>query len=105
MKRFLRNVLVGAVSAAALFMVPVMAHAGSESGVTPTCVSGARPTVRGEQTRLDTMRVDMPNGTIRYNAATAYSYVYQHPTLTRASWYVSSVSLKDSGTYGVCAPV
>ncbi|MBK7821128.1 MAG: hypothetical protein IPJ61_08640 [Tessaracoccus sp.] len=50
------------------------------------------------------MRVEMPSGTIRYNAATTYVYTYKHPSLKRASWYVTSPSLLDSGTYGMCLP-
>lgn len=46
----------------------------------------------------------MPSGTIRYNGATRYNYSYQSTTLTRASWYASSNSLLDSGTYGICSP-
>ena len=84
---------------------PLSAGAATESGITPTCVAGARPLVRGEQTSLNTLRVDMPSGTIRHNNATKYYLAYQHPTMTRASWYASSISLKDSGTYGICAPV
>lgn len=105
MKKRTMKLVVGTVlSAAAISVLPLTAHAGSESGTTPTCVAGAKPTVRGEQTSLNVMRVEMPSGTIRYNAATTYVYTYKHPSLKRASWYVTSPSLLDSGTYGMCLP-
>lgn len=85
------------VGALALAIAPLAAWAGSGSGTTPTCTS--------EHTSLSSnLRVDMPSGTIRYNGATRYNYSYQSTNLTRASWYASSNTLKDSGTYGICSP-
>ncbi len=99
------KIVATVVGALALAIAPLAAWAGSESGTTPTCTSGARPLVRGEHTSLSSnLRVDMPSGTIRYNGATRYNYSYQSTNLTRASWHASSNTLKDSGTYGICSP-
>lgn len=79
------------------------ASAAYEGGTAGTCTAGAKAAVRGEQRNLDMLLMKMPNNKVVFNKATAYSHVYTS-NVTKATWYVESASLVDSGTYGFCSP-